>query len=49
MTRIQNEIANKLKEHYDCILKMDAIRFIKEKFDNVSLKDIIIAYESLDY
>ena len=49
MTQVQINIASELLSRYDCIGTMDAIKFIKGLIDNVSLKDILIAYEYCEF
>jgi hypothetical protein len=50
LTFKQYDIAKTLRANYDYIEKLAAIKFIKSIFGTTaSLKDIIIAYNSLEY
>jgi hypothetical protein len=43
--RVINEMANSLKERYDAISKMDAAKFLKELYPNMTLKEFMEAYK----
>ncbi|MGB0862457.1 MAG: hypothetical protein ACPGXZ_06035 [Saprospiraceae bacterium] len=43
-TSIGNLIATELKKNFDCITKMDAIKFIKNTTPVFSLKDIVTGW-----
>lgn len=46
----QHQIAEILKSHYDCIEKIDAIKFIKLNYGSlVDLRDIVKAYEMCNF
>lgn len=50
LTLRQYDIQDTIKANYDCCTKIQAIRFIKSIFgDTASLKDIVIAYNSLEW
>ena len=49
LTLKQHDIAETLINNFDCILKIDAIKFIKKIFGSTfNLKDTVIAYNSIE-